>query len=307
MPAGRPPSSIARSAGGAGSCGRSTRRLALTHQPAPRSAGDRRARAGGARRRRRCGADFPQAADPRHPARSRRTFWISTSRSSGWRMRSRPASGSASSPTTTSTARPRRRCSAAILRAIGAASTIDVPDRLREGYGPTRRRSSGSPTAGCSLVVTLDSGTTAFEALGIAAERGQEVIVVDHHAAEPRLPSAARRDQSEPLRPGQRARPSRCGRRDLSPGRRAQSGRCARAAISPAGAGAGPAPLAGPGRSGHGLRRGAADRAQSRVRGAGPPGRGARRQSRDRAARRRSPGSRRSRPATISASRSGRA
>ncbi len=38
--------------------------------------------------------------------------------------------------------------------------------------------------------MALDSGTTAFEALAGAAERGQEVIVIDHHAAEPRLPSA---------------------------------------------------------------------------------------------------------------------
>jgi single-stranded-DNA-specific exonuclease len=76
------------------------------------------------------------------------------------------------------------------LGAIGAASQIDIPDRLREGYGPNPAALERLAKAGCRLVVTLDSGTTAFEALGIAAERGQEVIVVDHHAAEPRLPSA---------------------------------------------------------------------------------------------------------------------
>ena len=76
------------------------------------------------------------------------------------------------------------------LGAIGANSTVDVPDRLREGYGPNPEALERLAKAGCRLVVTLDSGTTAFEALGIAAERGQEVIVVDHHAAEPVLPSA---------------------------------------------------------------------------------------------------------------------
>ena len=65
-----------------------------------------------------------------------------------------------------------------------------MPDRLREGYGPNPEALERLAKAGCRLVVTLDSGTTAFEALGIAAERGQEVIVVDHHAAEPVLPSA---------------------------------------------------------------------------------------------------------------------
>jgi single-stranded-DNA-specific exonuclease len=76
------------------------------------------------------------------------------------------------------------------LSAIGARSNIDVPDRLREGYGPNPAALERLAKAGCRLVVTLDSGTTAFEALGIAAERGQEVIVVDHHAAEQRLPTA---------------------------------------------------------------------------------------------------------------------
>src|SRR3546814_13681833 len=41
------------------------------------------------------------------------------------------------------------------------------------------------------VVVTVDGGITAFEALEAAAEAGLEVIVVDHHAAEPRLPQAA--------------------------------------------------------------------------------------------------------------------
>jgi single-stranded-DNA-specific exonuclease len=76
------------------------------------------------------------------------------------------------------------------LGAIGAVSTIDVPDRLREGYGPNPEALQRLAAAGCGLVVTLDCGTTAFEALGLAAERGQEVIVVDHHAAEARLPPA---------------------------------------------------------------------------------------------------------------------
>src|SRR5690606_7456636 len=43
---------------------------------------------------------------------------------------------------------------------------------------------------GIDLVVTVDCGITAFEALEEAAAAGLEVIVVDHHAAEPRLPRA---------------------------------------------------------------------------------------------------------------------
>ncbi len=76
------------------------------------------------------------------------------------------------------------------LRAVGLDVAIDIPDRLAEGYGPNPEAFTRLAGQGCRLVVTLDSGTTAFDALAFAAERGLEVIVVDHHAAEARLPPA---------------------------------------------------------------------------------------------------------------------
>jgi len=92
------------------------------------------------------------------------------------------------------------------LRAVEGRAVIDVPDRLLEGYGPNPLALERLAAQGCRLVVTLDSGTTAFDALAFAAERGLEVIVVDHHAAEPRLPPALavinpnRCDQVSPAR-----------------------------------------------------------------------------------------------------------
>jgi single-stranded-DNA-specific exonuclease len=91
------------------------------------------------------------------------------------------------------------------LRAVEGEARIDVPDRLAEGYGPNPKALERLAAQGCRLIVTLDSGTTAFAALEVAAERGQEVIVVDHHAAEPRLPPALavvnpnRADQVSPV------------------------------------------------------------------------------------------------------------
>jgi single-stranded-DNA-specific exonuclease len=91
------------------------------------------------------------------------------------------------------------------LRAVDGLAAIDVPDRLREGYGPNPLALGRLAEQGCRLVVTLDSGSTAFDALALAAERGQEVIVVDHHVAEPQLPPALavvnpnRRDQASPV------------------------------------------------------------------------------------------------------------
>jgi single-stranded-DNA-specific exonuclease len=90
------------------------------------------------------------------------------------------------------------------LGALGVLWAIDVPDRLREGYGPSPAALERLSTQGCRLIVTLDCGSTAFDALSLAAERKLEVIVVDHHSAEERLPPALavvnpnRRDQLSP-------------------------------------------------------------------------------------------------------------
>ena len=92
------------------------------------------------------------------------------------------------------------------LRALGAEVEFEIPDRMRDGYGPNARGAGRAGGRGCRLVVTLDTGTTAFEPLGKAAEHGLEVIVVDHHAAEERLPAALavvnpnRVDQASPLK-----------------------------------------------------------------------------------------------------------
>ena len=91
------------------------------------------------------------------------------------------------------------------LAAVGARTAIDVPDRLREGYGPNAAALARLAEAGCRLVVTLDAGTTAFEPLAAAAAQGQQVIVVDHHVAQIELPPAIgvinpnRRDQTSPV------------------------------------------------------------------------------------------------------------
>jgi len=84
--------------------------------------------------------------------------------------------------------------SAALLRryfaAIGVEIGVYVPDRMREGYGPNAAALARLKAAGARLVITVDCGTTAHEALGAAAADGLDVIVVDHHVAEPLLPAA---------------------------------------------------------------------------------------------------------------------
>ena len=61
---------------------------------------------------------------------------------------------------------------------------------MKEGYGPNLPALLALQAEGVRLVITVDCGITAFEPLAAAAAAGLEVIVVDHHVAEPRLPEA---------------------------------------------------------------------------------------------------------------------
>ena len=74
---------------------------------------------------------------------------------------------------------------------IGGRTRIYVPDRLREGYGPNTAALLRLRAEGARVVVTVDCGTNAHLPLAEAAAAGLEVIVVDHHVAEPLLPCAA--------------------------------------------------------------------------------------------------------------------
>jgi single-stranded-DNA-specific exonuclease len=76
------------------------------------------------------------------------------------------------------------------LAAVGGHASVYVPDRLREGYGPNAPALLRLKADGAGVVVTVDCGATAHDALAEAADAGLDVIVVDHHVSEPRLPRA---------------------------------------------------------------------------------------------------------------------
>ncbi len=76
------------------------------------------------------------------------------------------------------------------FEAIGVPIHIYIPDRMAEGYGPNAPAMVGLRDRGIDLVVTVDCGTLSFEPLKAAKDAGLEVIVVDHHKAEPELPEA---------------------------------------------------------------------------------------------------------------------
>ena len=76
------------------------------------------------------------------------------------------------------------------LSAVGEPPRTYIPDRQREGYGPNKAAFDTLAQEGIQLVITVDCGTMAFDALTHAAGLGLEVIVVDHHQPEAQLPEA---------------------------------------------------------------------------------------------------------------------
>ena len=97
---------------------------------------------------------------------------------------------SPSSATTTSTARPRRRCSRAFCATAASIRLIHIPDRIFEGYGPNVEAIRALAERGATLLVTVDCGTTSIEPLAEAKQLGLDVVVIDHHQADEMLPPA---------------------------------------------------------------------------------------------------------------------
>lgn len=77
-----------------------------------------------------------------------------------------------------------------IFNQIRVEADIYIPDRITEGYGPSIGSMEKIRKNGTSLVITLDCGSVAFEALEYASKVGLEVIVIDHHLSLDNLPQA---------------------------------------------------------------------------------------------------------------------
>ncbi len=86
-------------------------------------------------------------------------------------------------------------CSSALMRrfflAHGSDATIYIPDRMFEGYGPNIPAIKSLVEKGAQLIVTVDCGTTSFEPLAPEHRGKTDVLVVDHHQADERLPDVS--------------------------------------------------------------------------------------------------------------------
>ncbi len=78
-----------------------------------------------------------------------------------------------------------------IFRDLGQEIDIYVPDRIAEGYGPTISAMQKIKDRGTALLITVDCGAMAHEALGHAKQVGLDVIVIDHHMSDILPPAVA--------------------------------------------------------------------------------------------------------------------
>ena len=67
---------------------------------------------------------------------------------------------------------------------------IYIPDRKKEGYGPTVKSFEELINKGVKIIFTVDCGTLSFEAMEHANKNEIDVIVLDHHQSEINLPKA---------------------------------------------------------------------------------------------------------------------
>lgn len=76
------------------------------------------------------------------------------------------------------------------LRRHGLTPLFRLPHRINEGYGLRKNHVEDFAKESISLLLTVDTGVTAVDAIALAKEKRMDVIVLDHHTLPPVLPEA---------------------------------------------------------------------------------------------------------------------
>lgn len=84
------------------------------------------------------------------------------------------------------------------LTALGSPPRIYIPDRMKEGYGPSPAAIQALHTEGAALLITVDCGAAATAALEEAKKLGLDVVVLDHHRVEAAPPALAHVNPNQP-------------------------------------------------------------------------------------------------------------
>ncbi|MEB3311261.1 MAG: single-stranded-DNA-specific exonuclease RecJ [Snowella sp.] len=76
------------------------------------------------------------------------------------------------------------------LRHLGAKVDYAIPSRMKDGYGINQRIVQEFADTNVKLILTVDNGISAYDAIALAVELGLKVIITDHHDLPEKLPPA---------------------------------------------------------------------------------------------------------------------
>ena len=72
----------------------------------------------------------------------------------------------------------------------GLVPSFYIPNRYNDGYGITVEKAKTIVNDGVKLVITVDNGISAFEAIDYLKEHGIKVLIIDHHTIQEKVPNA---------------------------------------------------------------------------------------------------------------------
>ena len=73
---------------------------------------------------------------------------------------------------------------------IDRKTEIYIPDRKNEGYGPNQQGFEKLISNGSKLIFTVDCGTLSFDTINFSQSKNTDVLVLDHHQSDLKLPNA---------------------------------------------------------------------------------------------------------------------
>ncbi len=76
------------------------------------------------------------------------------------------------------------------LKELGAEVGYFIPSRYVEGYGLYAARVDQFAEKGYKLLITVDNGVSRFDEVKRAKDKGMDVIIIDHHTIQDKLPTA---------------------------------------------------------------------------------------------------------------------
>jgi single-stranded-DNA-specific exonuclease len=77
-----------------------------------------------------------------------------------------------------------------VLSNLGMKVNNYIPNRFKEGYGVSTGGVDQAAALGASLIITVDTGMTAYEEAAYARTKGIDFIITDHHEPQSAIPDA---------------------------------------------------------------------------------------------------------------------